>query len=81
MHENLVKAGKIKLEEKKGIMAQMREDTSILFNLVMMIISWGSVSFVFYLLNFFIKYMPGDIFINSVISGLYCLTIPLEGAM
>ena len=81
MHDNLVKEGKIKLEKQKGIIAEMKSDKTLIFNLALMLIAWGSASFIFYLLNFFIKYMPGDIYINSVISGLYCLTTPLEGPM
>lgn len=36
----------------------------------MMVIVWVSSSFTFYLFNFFIKYMPGDIYFNSIVSGL-----------
>lgn len=35
-----------------------------------MILSWISASFTFYLFNFMIKYMPGDIYFNSIVSGL-----------
>jgi len=40
-----------------------------MFNICMMIIVWTSSSFTFYLFNFLIKYMPGDIYFNSIVSG------------
>ncbi len=58
-----------------------KNDKSIPYNLILMIINWSCVSFFFYLLNFFIKYMPGDIFINSIISGLACFTMLLQGPL
>jgi hypothetical protein len=45
----------------------------------MMIIVWVAASFTFYLLNFLVKYMPGDIYFNSVISGLSCVAMLIEG--
>lgn len=57
----------------------MKSDGTIVFNLIMMVFNWCAVSFFFYLLNFFIKYMPGDIFINSIVSGLCCFSLLIEG--
>ena len=81
MQDALIKAGKIKNMEKKGIIAELKGDHIMVFNLAMMLVAWGSASFSFYLLNFFIKYMPGDIYINSIISGLSCFAMLLEGPM
>jgi hypothetical protein len=50
-------------------------------NLIMMIVSWVAASFSFYLLNFFIKYMPGDIYINSIISGCSAFALLIEGKL
>ena len=47
----------------------------------MMIIVWVSSSFTFYLFNFLIKYMPGDIYFNSVVSGLSASAMLLQGFM
>ncbi len=44
-----------------------------------MVICWIAHSFSFNLLNFFIKYMPGDIFINSIAFGLSSLGMLIEG--
>lgn len=44
-----------------------------------MLLNWGAVCFGFFLLNFFIKYLPGDIYINSIVSGLAAFFMLLEG--
>lgn len=54
-------------------------DKLVIWNLVMMIFVWVSASFTFYLLNFLVKYMPGDIYFNSIISGLSCFAMLIEG--
>lgn len=46
-----------------------------------MILVWFSSSFTFYLLNFLVKYMPGDIYFNSVVSGLSCIVMLFEGKL
>ncbi len=51
-------------------MAKVLKEKDVLFNVVMMIIVWTSSSFTFYLFNFLIKYMPGEIYFNSVVAGL-----------
>ena len=45
----------------------------------MMIIVWTAGSFIFFLLGFLVKYMPGDIYFNSVISGLSSIALLAEG--
>lgn len=45
----------------------------------MMIIVWIAASFIFFLLGFLVKYMPGDIYFNSVISGLSAIAMLLQG--
>jgi len=44
-------------------------DKSVLHNIVVMIIVWVCTSLTFYMFNFFIKYMPGDIYFNSIVSS------------
>eukprot|EP00347_Sterkiella_histriomuscorum_P006274 403353395 len=66
-------------EQSKGIMQLIKSDPSILYNLILMIMNWCAASFTFYLLSFFIKYMPGDIFVNSIVSGLCCFSLLMEG--
>ncbi len=39
------------------------------------------MSFCFYLLGFFIKYLPGNIFINYLVSGFASLVLPFEGLL
>jgi hypothetical protein len=59
----------------------LKQDKVLLFNLIMMLACWGSASLTFYLLNFFIKYMPGDIYINSIVSGAACFGVLIEGPL
>lgn len=41
-----------------------------LSNLLIFVFLFCAASFNYYLLNFFLKYMKGDIFINSIVSSL-----------
>jgi len=53
----------------EGVVSKVMKDKNVLFNIIMMIVVWTSSSFTFYLFNFLIKYMPGDIYFNSIVSG------------
>ena len=44
----------------------------MLFNIFAMIMCWCSMSSSFNVLSFFMKYLPGDIYMNSGVSGLSC---------
>lgn len=57
------------------------QDKKTIFNLVMMILCWGSVSFSFFVLSFFMKYMPGNIYLNSIVSGFSCIAFLFSGPM
>ena len=46
-----------------------------------MIIAWTAASYTFFLLNFFIKHLPGDIYFNSIIAGLSCVGLLIEGQL
>lgn len=59
----------------------MKEDKRILFNLVMMMLCWGSVSFSFFVLGFLIKYLPGDVYLNSIVSGFSAVAYLMSGPM
>lgn len=56
--------------KQPGLLKRMTADRTLIHNLAMMNIVWISASFIFFLLGFLVKYMPGDIYINSLISGL-----------
>lgn len=43
-----------------------------------MFLTWSSCLFSFALINFFIKYMPGDIYINVMLSGLSACSLLIE---
>jgi hypothetical protein len=50
-------------------MNRLIKDKSALYNIFIMIIVWVCTSLTFYMFNFFIKYMPGDIYFNSIVSS------------
>ena len=62
-------------------MTRLFGDKILIYNLILMIVVWTSSSFTFYLLNFLVKYMPGDIYFNSVISGLAAVAMLIEGKL
>ena len=64
-----------------GLFKKIFGDKLLIYNLALMIFVWVSASFSFYLLNFLVKYMPGDIYFNSIISGLSCAAMLIEGQM
>ena len=45
------------------------KDRTILVNLVCMTIVWVAASFCYYLISFQLKYIQGDIWINSIVSS------------
>ena len=62
-------------------MQKLTSEKNLIHNLSMMIMAWIAGSFSFYLLNFLIKYMPGDIYYNSIISGLSGISLLIEGKL
>jgi hypothetical protein len=63
------------------MISKLLKDKIALYNLSMMIMVWVSSSFTFNLLNFLVKYMPGDIYFNSVISGLSCVAMLFQSTL
>jgi hypothetical protein len=67
------------MQEQPSTMKRIMSDKIIIHNLLMMIIVWTADSFIFFLLGFLVKYMPGDIYFNSVISGLSAIAMLAQG--
>ena len=78
---NLEKMKAHQLKNEPSMLLKLLSDHLIVYNLLMMILVWFSSSFTFYLLNFLVKYMPGDIYFNSVISGLSAFAMLFEGKL
>jgi len=66
-------------KEEPGLFAKLRSDKTLIQNLLMMNMVWTCGSFIFFLLGFLVKYMPGDIYYNSLIAGLSSFAMLLEG--
>ena len=47
-------------------LADLWRDSIYRVNLIIMILSWSASSFCFYIIGFYIKYIPGDIFVNMI---------------
>ena len=39
-------------------------------NLILQIFNWVCASFAYYQINFFVKYLPGDIYVNQMVSSI-----------
>ena len=44
-------------------------DRTVLWNLFVMIYMWCGIAFCYYLIGFQLKYLPGDIYINSMVTS------------
>ena len=53
------------LKGKRGEARELCENKTYLRNLLIMVFTWCTLSFSYYLLNFLLKYLQGDIFMNS----------------
>ena len=55
---------------KAGLLRQVLNDKNVMRNLGLMVVCWVSTTFMYYLVIFFVKYLPGNIYTNQVVSGL-----------
>ena len=58
---------KVKESEQhcKGELTQMLDDKNLMSNLIKLALLWCLVSFMYFLKNFLMKYIPGNIFFNT----------------
>lgn len=47
---------------------ELIKDRTYLVNLFIMVLAWSASSFCFYILGFYIKYIPGDVFFNIIVT-------------
>lgn len=50
--------------------ASFCDSPTILINLILMIVMWTASSFCYYFITFFLKYIPGNIYVNTSISSI-----------
>ena len=78
--EKAIQAHLKKMDEAKpGLLKRLLEDKNLIHNLIMMNIVWIAASFIFFLIGFLVKYMPGDIYFNSLMQGLSAFAMLLQG--
>ena len=79
-------------EDKPFTFADLMRDRVYRTNLFIMVMSWSASSFCFYIIGFYLKYIPGDIFMNtmfvsvadsvsSMITGVIAQTIGAQRTM
>jgi hypothetical protein len=70
--------------KKQGQVVQLIcKDKESFYNLGLMIICWVSTTFTYYLVIFLVKYLPGSLYMNQVVSGFSVfgyLLVPALGA-
>lgn len=55
---------------RTGLLRQVLNDKNVMLNLGLMVVCWMSTTFMYYLVIFFVKYLPGNIYTNQIVSGL-----------
>jgi Na+/melibiose symporter-like transporter len=53
----------------QGVIKKMLNDSDALWNLLMMVIAWTGTTFTYFLVIFYVKYLPGNIYTNQVVSS------------
>ena len=54
---------------KKNRVARLCADREALYNLGLMTVAWASTSFTYFLVIFLVKYLPGSLYMNQIVSG------------
>ena len=79
-------------QEKKGTLGELCRHKTIVRNLLLMVVLWMSTTFSAYIIYFYVKYIPGSVFLNTsmssvaepiayLICALILFRIPLKRAM
>jgi hypothetical protein len=58
------------VKENSFTMVNLWEDGVYRLNLIIMIMAWSASSFCFYVIGFYIKYIPGNVFNNAISTGV-----------
>jgi hypothetical protein len=82
-YEGMSKLSTVK-KRSQGIIATLKAEKNfkiIVFNILMMFLVWSAMSFGINLLTFYTKYLPGDVFNNSMVIGLAALIYLMAGPL
>jgi Na+/melibiose symporter-like transporter len=63
------------------LIASLKSQKNLLFNLLMMFMCWSAMSFGINLLVFYTKYLPGEVYSNSMVIGLAALVFLTAGPL
>jgi MFS family permease len=72
----------VQVKEGRGrLIRRLCHDKNAFYNLGLMVVCWVSTNFTYFLVIFLVKYLPGSIYTNSLVSGFsvigYLVTPPL----
>ncbi len=65
--KDLEEEAKIKVD---GSIKNLIKDRTMFINLIVLIFLWVASSFDYYLINFQLKYIDGDIYVNTIVSSV-----------
>lgn len=72
MRKDKQAAERLKSEQRMGQrakVARLCRDKESFYNLGLMMVCWVSTSFTYFLVIFLVKYLPGNLYMNQVVSG------------
>ena len=55
--------------KSKSLVKQILSDKDSQLNIMLMIVCWCSTTFTYFLVIFYVKYLPGDIYYNQIVSS------------
>mgnify|MGYP002631616067 CR=1 FL=1 len=58
------------LTENDFTMVDIFKDKVYMLNLIIIVVSWMASTVCFYIIGFYIKYIPGDVFVNIIITSV-----------
>ncbi|CDW91148.1 organic cation [Stylonychia lemnae] len=65
---------KIMLSQKqnsnKSLLSILFNTQNAVYNLILISVGWSTSTFIYYLLDFFVKYLPGNIYVNQLVASL-----------
>ena len=56
--------------ENSFTIEKLVQDKTYLVNLLIMVLTWSASSFCFYIIGFYMKYVPGNVFSNIIVSSV-----------
>ncbi|CDW78985.1 solute carrier family member 5 [Stylonychia lemnae] len=59
-----------KQHQNKSLLGTLLSTKYAVYNMILISVGWITATFIFFLLDFFVKYLPGNIYINQLVASL-----------